>query len=525
MNPVAGTSNPVELLLLDRPGGRRCATDRRVGEVTYADVRAAVTRYAGRLRAAGVRPGSRAVLVSDDCVAAVTRVLALWWHGCVPVVLHPMLRPAEIGFVVRDSEAEFVELNVAAEHESAYRAELGAIGAERRRAGTAGLLTGLGPARGSLPTPPPAGFRDTDELLVQYTSGSTGRPRGVRHCLRAVHAVLRGMGSLLELTPDDVVLSTAKLSFGYGFGNSLLHPYAAGASSVLLDGQADPYEVAAALEKYRPTVLFSVPRLYAGLLALVEQGKAVRTGSLRLAVATGEHLPDELAARISDVLDVPLINGYGATEVLHTVVATAVGRGRATAPGSIGFPVPGVSATVRDEAGGPVEDGTPGRLHLATESVGLGYLHRPDDTARVFADGGVYTGDIAYRTAGGALCHVGRADDMLLLGGYKIAPAEIEGVVRGVAGVADCAVVGSTDPAGLEQATVYVVARGPGGRDAVRKAVKAVLRTELAPYKRPHRVEVIDALPVTANGKLARFRLGTGPGAPGGPVLRPEGGT
>ncbi|MVO85477.1 AMP-binding protein [Streptomyces sp. p1417] len=542
MNSATGTANPVESLLLGHPGGWRCGVDRRVGEVTYGGLRDAVTDYAGRLRAAGVRPGCRAVVVSDDCVAAVTAVLGLWWHGCVPVVLHPMLRTAEVAFIVRDSEAEFAELNVAPEQAGALRAELAAIDAGRRAAGQAGLLVGPGPLRAGGPTPPPAGFAATDELLVQYTSGSTGRPRGVRHCLRAVHAVLRGAGSLLGLTPDDVVLSTAKLSFGYGFGNSLLYPYTAGACSVLLDGQADPYGVAAALAEHRPTVLFSVPRLYAGLLELAERGKAVRTGSLRLAVATGEHLPGALAARITEVFGVPLLNGFGATEVLHTVVAAFAGpdtargapaasggtpperrphRRGAAGPGSIGFPVPGVTATVRDDAGRPVGDEIPGRLHLVTGSAALGYLNRPDDTARTFADGGVYTGDIAYRTPGGELCHVGRADDMLLLGGYKIAPAEIERVVRDAPGVADCAVVGSTDRTGLEQATVYVVARDPADPDQVRKAVRSALRAELAPYKRPSRIELIGELPVTANGKLARFRLRP---RSGGPVGSPEGG-
>ncbi|WP_221351528.1 class I adenylate-forming enzyme family protein [Streptomyces beigongshangae] len=515
MIPADATVNPVELLL-GHAGGLRCAVDRRAGEVTYAGMRDAVTAYAGRLRDAGVRSGCRAVVVSDDRVTAITAVLALWWHGCVPVVLHPMLRPAEIGFIVRDSEAEFVELDVPAKHEAALRTELAGIDAERRAAGRSALRTGLGSGRGSTSALLPARFGATDELLVQYTSGSTGRPRGVRHCLRAVHAVLRGIGSVLELTSDDVVLSTAKLSFGYGFGNSLLHPYAAGASSVLLDGAADPFGVAAALEEHRPTVLFSVPRLYAGLLDLAAQGRTVGTGSLRLAVTTGERLPAELAARVTETFGVPLINGFGATEVLHTVVAAVVGGAHDTGPGSIGLPVPGVAASIRDDAGLPVGDGIPGRLHIVTDSAALGYLNRPQDTARTFADGGVYTGDIACRAADGGIRHVGRADDMLLLGGHKIAPAEIEQVVREVAGVVDCAVVGSRDPVGLERATVCVVARDPARPDGLRASVGSALRARLAPYKRPSRVEIVDELPVTVNGKLARFRLRDRLDGPGG---------
>ena len=508
--------NPVEVLLSGHAGGRRCGVDRGQGAMTYAQMQDAATRYAGHLSATGVRPGCRAVVVSDDSLAAVTAVLGLWWHGCVPVLLHPMLRDAEIGFVVRDSEAELAELNVAPGRRAALRAELAGIDAASRAAGRTGLRTELRPTGAGGPVGPPAGFRDTDELLVQYTSGSTGRPRGVRHCMAAIQAVLRGVGSMLALTPDDVVLSTAKLSFGYGFGNSLLFPYAAGASSVLLDGPADAFGVAAALEQHRPTVLFSVPRLYAGLLRLAEQGKPVDTSSLRLAVATGEHLPAELATRITELVKVPLINGFGATEVLHTVVAAVVGQGTAVGPGAIGVPVPGVTASIRDDAGQPVGADTPGRLHISAASAGLGYVNRPAETARTFADGGVYTGDIALRTATGELRHVARADDMLLLGGYKIAPAEIEQVLRRVPDVADCAVVGSPDASGLEQATAYVVVRDAVQPAEARKAVKAVLRDNLAPYKRPSRVEIIDALPTTSTGKLARFRLRDSAGDPGG---------
>lgn len=504
MSLITGLASPLALLL-SHPGGRRCGVDRQVGEVTYADMLGAVSEYAARLAAAGVRPGCRAVVVSDDSIAAITAVLGLWWYGCVPILLHPMLRDAEIAFVVQDSDAEFAELNVAAERQAALRAGLAEVDTAKA-GGRARLIAELVPARADQSPDPPATFGESDELLVQYTSGSTGRPRGVRHCMKAIHAVLRGVGSLLALTQDDVVLSTAKLSFGYGFGNSLLFPYAAGASSVLLDGPADPFSVAAALHEYRPTMLFSVPRLYAGMLRLSDQGKLIDTSSLRLAVATGEHLPAELATRIAETLNVPLINGFGATEVLHTVVAAEVGQGSA-GPGSIGFPVPGVAATIRDDAGQPVGAEIPGRLHIAAASAALGYINRPADTARAFADGGVYTGDIALRAATGDICHVGRTDDMLLLGGYKIAPAEIEGVLRRLPDVADCAVVGATDSSGLEQATAYVVVRDPARPDEARTMVRTALRDNLAPYKRPSRIEIIDALPVTANGKLARFRL------------------
>ncbi|MFF5206338.1 class I adenylate-forming enzyme family protein [Streptosporangium sp. NPDC000396] len=492
--------NPTELLLsehIDSGSGDTIALVERDQEIGYAGLREAAARYAGMLAEARVRPGSRALVVSDDSIAAVIAVLGLWWHGCVPVPVNPMLRDAEIAFVAKDSAAEFVHLNVSPERKKALRAELGAIPCFEDDA----------PAR----TPDePFVFQDDDEVLVQYTSGSTGRPRGVRHGLSGVKAVLNGFGQVLKLTPDDIVLSTAKLSFGYGFGNSLLFPLAAGARSVLLPGPVDPFAVAAALHRHRPTVLCSVPRVYASLLDLKSRDSKVDVASVRLAVSAGEHLPVDLAKRLAQTFGFPLVNGLGATEVLHIVMATAPDD----APkGSTGLPVPGVQVSVRDERGKLLPDGFKGRLHVSTASAALGYIDRPDAATRTFADGGVYTGDLVYSDGDGEIRHVCRADDVLNLGGFKVAPLEIESVLRDVPGVADCAVVADRDQAGLEQAVAHVVAEHGAEHDAVRRAIRAAFKERLTPYKRPSRIEIHEVLPTTSTGKLARFRLRE-PGAP-----------
>ena len=499
--PGAPTS-PIDLLvarhLAAGNGDRVSLIDRTGRELTYADLHREARTYAATLAGLGVRTGCRALVVADDSIEAVVAVLGLWWRGCVPVMVSPMLRDAEIAFMAKDSSAEYVHLLVPGDRAAALGAALGPI---TRRTEGADLAAPTEPAEPG----DPALFAPNAEALVQYTSGSSGQPRGVRHSMAGIEAVLTGFGSRLALTGQDRVLSTAKLSFGYGFGNSLLFPLAAGATAVLLSGPTDPFAIVAALHRHRPTVLCAVPRVYAGLLDQVTiRGAQVDFSSVRLGTAAGEHLPADLSRRAADAFPFPLVNGLGATEVLHIVIAIS-----ASAPmhGSTGHPVPGVQATIRDDAGQPVPAGVHGRLHIAGPCVALGYIDRPEATARTFADGGAYTGDIAYRTADGDFRHVCRADDLLNLGGFKVAPAEIELVLRGIEDVADCAVVAGKGPSGLELAVAYLVPREGVDPQVLRKDVNRTFREMLPPYKRPSRIEVVPALPTTSTGKLARFQL------------------
>ncbi|MBH1938811.1 AMP-binding protein [Streptomyces sp. AV19] len=500
LDAAAGTGvDPVGLLLgghLARGRGDRTAcTDPDAGDVSYARLHTAAARYAGQLAGAGVPSGTRGLIVADDSVATVTAVLGLWWHGCVPVVISPMLTDDEVRHVAADCAAAVVHLDATPKRQQALEALLGGLplirGADVRAA-----LDGDAPADG----PPPVTWPEGREALVQYTSGSTGLLKGVRHRAGALTAALAGFGSVLGLREDDTVLSTARMSFGYGFGSTVLYPLAAGARTVLLRGAVDVHSVTAAVGRHRPTVLWSVPRLYA---ALADAG-GVPAGTVRLCVAAGEHLAAPLGERVRTAFGAELVNGLGATEVLHIVVATPPGR---PMPGTIGLPVPGVTATVRDADGRPVPDGTEGRLHIAGPTVALGYIGRPDAAARTFADGGVYTGDIAVRRDDGTVVHLCRADDLLNLGGYKVVPGEIEAVAREVAGVKECVVVGTTDGDGLQQAVLYAVPAPGADTAAVRRAITAALRGRLAPYKRPARVEFLTELPVTSTGKLAAFRL------------------
>ncbi|MFE7779022.1 AMP-binding protein [Streptomyces sp. NPDC057445] len=494
-------------------GERVCYVDPDVGEVTYARLHDAARHYAGTLRELGVAPGTRALVVADDSVATVAAVLGLWWHGCVPVPVSPVLSDAEIRFMAADCEAGFAHIDAPTAKQRTLEEEFASLprttGEQGRAVFTAADAEVARRPQASSesltePSPEPAQWPGDQAALVQYTSGSTGSPKGVLHAATGIEAVLSGIGSVLGLRPDDVVLSTAKLSFGYGFGNSVLLPLAAGARTVLLRGSVDAHVVSSNLHRHRPTVLFSVPRMYAALLALADSHGPEGFASVRLAVTAGEHCPAQLGERVRSTFGVPLVNGLGATEALHIVVATPPSR---ITPGATGRAVPGTEVTVRDDDGLPVADGTEGRLHIAGPSVALGYLNRVEATRRTFAGGGAFTNDIVRRTEEGEIWHLCRADDVLNLGGYKVAPGEIETVVRATDRVAECAVVASTDEHGLEQAVAYVVPVAGSDHAAVRKAVLLSIRKHLAPFKRPSRIEVIDVLPVTSTGKLARHEL------------------
>ncbi|MEU9099559.1 AMP-binding protein [Streptomyces sp. NPDC048361] len=485
-------------------GDRVSHVDPDVGEVTYAQLHDAVTRYTGVLREREVPAGTRGLVVADDSVATTVAILGLWWHGCVPVPVSPALSDAELRFMAADCEAGFAHFDLP----NAARRELGEdigrlphiTGDDVRTAFTSADAPAYTPATVAQEADWAAG----QPALIQYTSGSTGSPKGVLHAATGIEAVAASVGSLVGLGPDDVVLSTAKVSFGYGFGNSLILPLAAGARTVVLRGGVDAHAVHSAMRRHRPSVLFSVPRMYVALLALAAAHGTEATSSLRLAVTAGEHCPAALAEQVHRTFGVPLVNGLGATEALHIVVATPPA---AIIAGATGQPAPGITATVRDEKGGLLPEGSEGVLHVAGPSVALGYLNRTEATRRTFADGGAYTGDIVRRDDTGEFWYLCRADDLLNMGGYKVAPSEIEAVVREAGEVAECAVVAVSDENGLDQAVAYAVPVPGVDPSVVRKSILTLLRTRLAPFKRPARVEVIDVLPTTSTGKLARNRL------------------
>jgi benzoate-CoA ligase family protein len=473
--------------------------------LTYTGLAERVVRFASLFAAAGVRAEERVVLVLPDRPLTVACFWGLVRLGAVPVLLGGQLTPDEYLLIAADCRPRGLVVDrahaplVARLHEGlGCEASVWTLGDE---VGGRSLLAELAAAR---PDAPCRGLSPDDVAVIQYTSGTTGKPKGVVHSHRGLLAVVEGLGRHLDVRQSDVCFCSSKLSFGYGFGNSVLFPLDAGATSVLLEPAADPYRVGHVLATARPTVLFSVPTLYAGLLRLVESGVAVELSGVRACVSSGERLPPEVARRWRELTGVDVVDCFGATECLHAFMTT----GPTSTPGSCGEPLRGCEVRLLDEQGAPVARGQPGLLSVSAPWNGDRYWNRHRESMRTMAGGWVTTGDVMRQDEQGSYHFLGRADDILKVGGLKVSPFQIEECLRTHPAVAECGVVARATADGLAEVVACVQLRPGHERGAeLAAALRRHVRRHLSPHKVPREIEFHAELPRTPTGKLARSRL------------------
>jgi 2-aminobenzoate-CoA ligase len=347
----------------------------------------------------------------------------------------------------------------------------------------------------------PATFDDVptssdDVSMLAFTSGTTGRPKATMHFHRDVLAICDTFSrQVLQPSADDVFTGTPPYAFTFGLGGVLLFPLHAGASTLLVE-RATPPELADLIDEHGVTVCFTAPTAYKAILAA---GKKVPT--LRKAVSAGEHLPKATWEAFRDATGVEIIDGIGATEMLHIFVSAAGGDIR---PGSTGRAVPGFVATVVDDDGRELPTGMAGRLAVKGPT-GCRYLDDPRQTAYVH-DGWNLTGDTFVRDDDGYFWYQARSDDMIISSGYNIAAPEVEEALLKHPAVAECAVIGVPDEARGMLVKAYVVVAADAG-EVTAAELQDFVKAEIAPYKYPRAVDFVDELPRTATGKLQRFRL------------------
>ncbi|MCX4514988.1 AMP-binding protein [Streptomyces sp. NBC_01619] len=340
-----------------------------------------------------------------------------------------------------------------------------------------------------------------DVALIAFTSGTTGRPKGCMHFHRDVLAVADTFSArVLRPTPDDVFAGSPPLGFTFGLGGLVVFPLRAGASALLLE-QAGPKQLLPAIAEHRVSVLFTAPTAYRVML---DELAGYDVTSLRRCVSAGENLPAGTWRAWHERTGLRLINGIGATELLHIFISAADGDIR---PGTTGVPVPGWDARVVDgESGEPVPDGEPGLLAVRGP-VGCRYLADPRQSVYV-RDGWNVTGDTYVREPDGWFRYVARADDMIVSAGYNVAGPEVEDALLAHPDVVEVAVVGRPDELRGQIVAAYVVVRDGVARDeAVAGVLRDFVKTRLVPYKCPRVIVFLDALPRTPTGKLQRFRL------------------
>ncbi|MGV9562363.1 AMP-binding protein [Streptomyces sp. NPDC003480] len=491
----------VELLAGTAPG--RPAFRTAAGDVwTYDRLRARVDRIAHTLTGhLGVVPGNRVLLRGPTTPWLAACWLAVLKAGAVAVTvlaqqraheLRTLCEIARVGHALCDARAvdDLVKADVPGLRITPYGGD------------SPDDLMRL-PAPGEPYTPVDTAADDV--ALIAFTSGTTGRPKGCMHFHRDLLAIADTFSRhVLRPRSDDVFAGSPPLGFTFGLGGLVVFPLRAGASALLLE-QAGPRQLLPAIAEHRVSVLFTAPTAYRAMLdELNGDGEHGRhdIASLRRCVSAGENLPAATWRAWHERTGLRIINGIGATELLHIFISAADGGIR---PGTTGVPVPGWHARVQDANGTPVPDGEPGLLAVRGP-VGCRYLADPRQREYV-RDGWNITGDTYVRDPDGYFRYVARADDMIISAGYNIAGPEVEEALLRHPDVVETAVVGRPDEVRGQVVVAYAVLRPGARRDP--EALRAFLKAELAPYKCPREFVFPDALPRTATGKLQRFRLRT----------------
>lgn len=476
---------------------------------SYRDLQAATVRAANGFAQLGLRAEERILMVADDEPGFLACFLGALRMGAVPVPVSTMLRSQDLAAIAADARIRGVVLS------EAHIDHLPAILEAASDTLLAAVVLGSAPPAVSSDVPvvslddlrddaPCAPWRTWDESpgFWLYTSGTTGKPKGAihRHIDLKVTADTYAR-SVLGIGPDDRCYSIAKLFFAYGLGNSCTFPLSVGACTILLPDRPTPAGVLDVVARHRPTLFFSSPGFCATLLDA--GARAEDFESVRLGVTAGEALPGELYRRVTAQLGFPVLDGIGTTEALHIFCSNRLGQER---PGTSGTVVEGYEAELVDDAGLPVASpDTPGYLRIRGESIATGYWCRSAATRAAFQGEWLRTGDVYQRSSDGYWTFLGRNNDMIKAGGIWVSPAEVENTLLQHDSVLEAAVVGDRDEAGLETVVAFCVPRT--GRQLECDELLEHCRREMASFKRPRRIVVVDELPKTATGKVQRFAL------------------
>ncbi|WP_261623793.1 AMP-binding protein [Nesterenkonia marinintestina] len=444
----------------------------------------------------GVEPGNRVMLRSPNNPWLVASWLGVLKAGAVAVTTMPVLRPAEVQKLV-DLTRPTVLLTdhrfVDGLTDEVTEVPVVTIGG----GGPEDLVSRAGHYRDPFQA---VETSQDDVALLAPTSGSTGAPKVTMHFHRDVLANADTFARhILRPAPDDVFAGSPPLAFTFGLGGLVVFPLRFGASALLTE-RVTPVELAELVAEHTVTVLFTAPTAYR---AIIREGCGDRLRGLRLGVSAGEHLPESTWHEVQEHTGLTLINGIGATELLHVFISTTQDE---PGPGTTGRPIPGFRAKIVDEMGQDVPDGEQGRLAVIGPT-GCRYL--ADDRQSVYVqDGWNITGDTFVRTADGSFVYQARSDSMIISSGYNISAPEVEEALSAHDDVLECAVVAKPDEDRGSVVCAFVVLRdGVEGDDVLRRSLQDHVKSTIAPYKYPRDVRFVDELPKNPSGKLQHFKL------------------
>ncbi|SFD64043.1 AMP-binding protein [Paracidovorax konjaci] len=469
---------------------------------TYADLQEKAQRIANVLvNEMGLRPGNRVLLRAPNNPMLAACWFAVMKAGGIAVATMPLLRAKELKDIIEIGQVTHAlcdavlreELQIAGQAAGSHLAQVRYFHSE----GPDGLEAAMALASPRFDNVDTA---SDDCCLLGFTSGTTGVPKATMHYHRDLLAIcVCWPRHVLKASAEDVFIGSPPLAFTFGLGGMLLFPLHIGASTVLLE-KAGPSQLLQGIQDFQATVLFTAPTSYR---ALAEEGALLRRTPLRKCVSAGEALPASTRALWKEATGIELIDGIGATEMLHIFISHSEADAR---PGATGKPVPGYRAKVVDEAGREVPPGTVGRLAVQGPT-GCRYL--ADERQKAYVQNGWnLTGDAYVMDADGYFFYQARTDDMIVSAGYNIAAPEVEDALMAHHAVAECAVIGIADARRGQIVKAFVVLRpGNPADESMAVQLQDFVKQTVAPYKYPRAIEFIERLPRTQTGKLQRFKL------------------
>jgi 4-hydroxybenzoate-CoA ligase len=479
--------------------------------LTYGELQLQTLRFANLLHRLGIRREERIMMVMADTVAFPVVFLGAIRAGVIPVPVNTLLPGDQYAYMLADARAR--ALFVSAEFLPAL--ELAIAGAPDlskvvvvggQRPGEAEgphvhFDTALAAEEPSFATAP----THRDEIAFWlYSSGSTGSPKGTRHVHSSLRQTARLFGQgVLGIEESDLVHSAAKLFFAYGLGNALSFPMAVGATAVLNPGRPTPAGVLDLLAAHHPTVFYGVPTLFAAILN--DAPTRAHRGSRRLRICTsaGEALPAHIGKAWKARFGADILDGVGSTEMLHIFLANAPDD---IVYGTSGRAVPGYELRLVDEHGREVADGEVGELYVNGPTAADGYWNQREKSRATFQGMWARTGD-KYTRQDGRYTYCGRADDMFKVSGIWVSPFEVETALASHEAVLEAAVVPAEDEEGLLKPKAFVVLKNDARPDDLDACLKEHVQNLIGKWKYPRWIEVVDALPKTATGKIQRFKL------------------
>jgi 2-aminobenzoate-CoA ligase len=482
--------------------GERVALYSDSGVWTYSQLLDRTNRIANVLvNDMGIVPGNRVLLRGPNNPMLVACWLAVMKAGAIAVTTMPLLRAQELSVIAERARIDHALCDSRFDQELEQAAK---IGGRLRNIVRYGSSCGDGPLEtmmnGQASTFDNVDTARDDICLLAFTSGTTGTPKATMHFHRDVLAMREVVaGHLLETRPDDIYVGSPPLGFTFGLGALLVFPLGRRAASILVE-QPSGENLLAAVQRFRATGLFTSPTAYRSMLPILPK---FDVSSLERCVSAGEPLSKGTSEAWFAATGIRLIDGIGATELIHIFISA---KGEQIRPGFTGKPLPGYQACILGADGLPLPPGKVGRLAVKGPT-GCRYLDDPRQRDYV-QQGWNITGDLYSQDEDGYYRFEARADDMIISAGYNIAGPEVEAALLEHPAVKECAVIGVPDAARGQLVKAFIVLQeGNVGTPQLAETLQQFVKQRIAPYKYPRAIEFRSSLPKTATGKLQRHAL------------------